>query len=140
VSRADGIDQRVGAAWRIYPNDINLETAQRPIDVLKAFVEAYGVPMTIGDTKALFTESRAYPPNVPVKVDWTGAPEDCFVSFSHTTDAAGRFRIGVTYCIDIPKYSVTLKAHGVKVEEPKKIFHRAITQTTTLHPPERTPA
>jgi hypothetical protein len=136
-----GTDQRVGAAWRIYLNDINLETAARPIDVLKAFVEVYGFPMTIGDTKALFIESRTYPPDTPIKIDWTGAPEDHFVSISHTTDAAGQFRIGVTYCIDIPKYSVTLKARGVKVEEgPKKILHRAITRTTTLHPPALIPA
>ena len=49
-----GIDKHVVAAWRIFLNDVNLETAQRPIDVLKAFVEVYGFPVTVGDTKSLF--------------------------------------------------------------------------------------
>ena len=51
-----GVDQRVGAAWRIYLNDINLTAARQPVDVLKAFVESYGVPITIGDTKALYLQ------------------------------------------------------------------------------------
>lgn len=132
-------DQRVGAAWRIYPEDINLETAQQPIDVLKAFVEAYGVPISIDGTKVLFIEFRSYPVNVSIKIDWTGAPEDHFVSIAHTTDLSGRFRIGLTYCIDIPKYSATLKARGVKVEEVARGPGRTITQTTTAYPREFTP-
>ena len=48
-----------------------------------------------------------------------GAPVDNFVSVSHTTDAAGQFRIGVTYCIDISKYAATLRAHELKLKNSK---------------------
>jgi biotin operon repressor len=129
-----GIDQRVSAAWRVYLDDIDLESAERPVDVLKAFVDAYGVLMTVGDTKAIFIEAKTFPAGVPVKVDWTGAPEDHFVSITHTTDAIGQFRIGITYCIDIPKYVLTLKAHGVKVKKIETKPGHTVTQTTTLYP------
>jgi hypothetical protein len=130
-----GAGQKVGAAWRVFPDDVNIESAQQPVDVLKAFVEVYGVPVNVGETKALFIESELFPAG-PVKIDVSPAPLDHFISSSSTTNAAGQFRVGVTYCIDIPKYRVALARHGIKTEDPGMPIGRTIVSTTTQHVPE----
>jgi hypothetical protein len=130
-----GVDQKVGAAWQVYPQDVNIRAAQQPLDVLKAFAEVYGVPVVVGQTKALFIESELYPPGVTVNIDWTGAPQEHFLSTSSTTDASGRLRVGITYCIDVPKYRAALKAHGVKVAGPLTPMGHTVTKTTTTHKP-----
>lgn len=130
-----GIDQKVGAAWRVYPDDVNIELAQKPIDVLKAFVLSYGVPVRVGDTRGLFIESQTYPGGSQVKIDWTSAPPEHFLSAAHTTSTVdGMFRFGIAYCIDLPKYRLALKRRGVKVIDPGPPNTQAIVQTTTTRP------
>ena len=60
------------AAWFVYPAEVNVELVQQPLDVLKAFVENYGVPITIGPTSALFIESEKIPPGTPVQAKFGG--------------------------------------------------------------------
>jgi hypothetical protein len=127
-----GIDQKVSAAWRVYPGDVNFEDAQKPMDVLRAFAESFGSPITIGETKSLFLESKMYPAGIQVTADWTSAPRDHFVSFSHTTDALGQFRIGIAYCIDLQKYRVALKSHGIATSDLPPSGGPALTVTTTV--------
>jgi hypothetical protein len=110
-----GADQQVVSAWQIYPDEVNIENARRPIDVLRAFVAVYGVPLKVAETKALFVDSESFPIDAKVIVDWTGAPEDFFVSFAHTSNSdAGILRLGVAYCIDLRKYRVALRKRGVR--------------------------
>jgi hypothetical protein len=131
-----GIDQKVRAAWRVYPADVNFENAQKPIDVLRAFVGSFGFPIRVGQTKSLFLESQVYPSGVAVTADWTGAPQDRFVSISHTTDALGQFRIGIAYGIDLQKYQATLKSHGVATSDrPLSGETMTLTTTTIAHDP-----
>jgi hypothetical protein len=114
-----GIQQHVQAAWRIYPSDVDLSQASVPIDALKAFVDVFGCPISVGDKKALFVDPQQFPFDANVKVEWTGAPPEFFVTFSQTTNSDTRlFRVGLAYCIDVPKYRTSLKKHGVKIHEP----------------------
>jgi hypothetical protein len=129
-----GTDQRVGAAWQVFPQDVNIELAGQPLDVLKAFVEVYGVPVKVGTSHGLFIEPTLYPPGTAVKLDWTGAPQDCFVSTLQTTDAAGYIRVGITYCIYLPRYRAALRSHGVKVADQSGPAGTRIVATTTLRP------
>jgi acyl-CoA thioesterase len=90
-----------------------------PIDALKAFVDVFGCPISVGDKKALFVDPQQFPFDANVKVEWTGAPPEFFVTFSQTTNSDTRlFRVGLAYCIDVPKYRTSLKKHGVKIHEP----------------------
>jgi hypothetical protein len=130
-----GIDQKVIAAWQVFPDDVDLQSAQHPIDVLKAFVTVYGCPISIGGPKALFIESQLHPRGNNITIDHTGAPEDHFLSTAHTTDATGQSRVGVTYCIDMPKYRAALQSHGVKVEQGRPTG-RSMVLTRTSHASE----
>jgi hypothetical protein len=49
-----GYVQKVGEAWRIFPSDVDTSTAKSPLDVLKAFVNKYGLEIEVGDRKGLF--------------------------------------------------------------------------------------
>jgi hypothetical protein len=114
-----GLDQIVLSAWRIYPADVDLSGASQPIDVLRAFAEVFGYTISVGDKKALFVDAQQFPPDAQVKIDWTGASTEHFVSFSQTRDVATNlYMIGLAYCIDIAKYRTSLKRHGVKVKDP----------------------
>jgi hypothetical protein len=115
-----GIQQLVQAVWKLYPSDVDLSKASVPIDALKAFVDVFGCPISVGDKKALFVDPQQFPFDANVKVDWTGAPRESFVNFSQTANSETKlFRVGLAYCIDIPKYRTSLKKHGIRVREPK---------------------
>jgi hypothetical protein len=113
-----GLQQHVQAAWIIFPSDVDLSMASVPIDALRAFVDVFGCAISVGDKKALFVDPQQFPFDASVKIDWTGAPREYFVSFSQTTNADTRlFKVGLAYCIDIPKYRASLKRHGIRVRE-----------------------
>jgi hypothetical protein len=112
-----GLNQIAQSAWRIYPDAVDLSEARQPIDVLRMFAEVFGCPISVGDKKAKFVDPQQFPPHTQVKIDWTGAPREVFVSFSQTQDAEA-FRIGLAYCIDVARYRASLKRHGIKVAEP----------------------
>ena len=114
-----GLQQHVQAAWIIFPTDVDLSVASAPIDALRAFVDVFGCPISVGDKKALFVDPQQFPFDASVRIDWTGAPREHFVNFSQTTNTDTRlFKVGLAYCIDIPKYRASLKRHGIKVREP----------------------
>jgi hypothetical protein len=113
-----GLQQHVQAAWIVYPADVDLSEASTPVDALRAFANTFGSPISVGDKKALFVDPQSFPLDVPVKIDWTGAPPESFVTFSQTMQADIQlFKVGLAYCIDIAKYRTSLKKHGVKVRE-----------------------
>src|ERR1019366_3011887 len=39
----DGLKQIVQSAWRVFPDVVELSEAEKPIDVLKAFVDVFGI-------------------------------------------------------------------------------------------------
>ncbi len=130
-----GIDQHVQSAWQVYPDDVNIESAREPLDVLKAFVEVYGIPLTVGNTTGLFIESERHVggPNITIA---TTAPPDHYLSASSTTDATGTIRVGIAYCIDMPRYKAALEARGVKVQPMPTPAGRTFVQTRSTHLPE----
>ena len=130
-SHRAGVDQHVTAAWKVYPDEVDLKDAREPLDALKAFVNRYGIPVIVGNLRGLFVEPQAFKVGVPVKIDWTGAPKEHFLSSLHTTTADGIFRIGITYCIDLGKYRTALKAHGARVTPSGPNFPTTLGQLQT---------
>jgi hypothetical protein len=128
-----GVDQKITAAWFVFPKEVNIESARKPLDVLRAFAEAYGVPLTIGQTTALFLDSELYPAGTPIQAKFVGDPKDRFMSVSHTANASGEMRVGVAYCIDLIKYRATLRRHGIKVLESTGPQTTVLSRTVTQH-------
>jgi hypothetical protein len=126
-----GSKQTATTAWRLYPDEVDLKEAREPLDALRAFVNQFGIPIVVGDKHGLFVEPQTFPAGVPVKVDWTGAPKEHFLSSIQITTPEGLFRIGVTYCIDLGKYRTALKAHGVRVKDTGPFVHRVLEHVRT---------
>jgi hypothetical protein len=114
-----GTDQVAQAAWKIYPDLVDLSKAATPLDVLRAFVDVFGCPLKIGDKDTLFVAAETFPYDTEVIISWHQAPPDHFYSVSVAKDADKKsFVLGTTYCVDLSKYRSALRARGIRVTEP----------------------
>lgn len=62
VARRTGSKLTFGAAWRFYSEFVSWDGTMSPLDLLRRFVDRYGIPFSIGDmspTKFLLNESIA---------------------------------------------------------------------------------
>jgi hypothetical protein len=108
-----GITQIVQSAWRIYTDVIDLANADRPIDVLKAFIKVFGIPMRIRGKEVLFLEAEEAPKREALAFQVRGDLETFgSVSFTSTTNP-DIVQVGIAYSINIPNYRSYLKEHGV---------------------------
>jgi hypothetical protein len=112
--------QRVGHAWRIYHSDVDLSRTITAVDVLRAFVDKYGVEITVGEKKDKFFWYE----RVPVKSD---APSD-IVKFNHSKNIDmevnfqrglyinGALEIVYAFAINNTVYRADLLTHGIKTK------------------------
>jgi hypothetical protein len=115
-----GTDQVAQAAWKIYPNEVDLTNAATPFGVLRAFVNAFGCPIKVEGKEALFVAEEVFPYEKEVVVNWDHAPTDHFYSVSVVRDSAKKaFVLGATYCIDLSRYRSALRARGLRVADPQ---------------------
>jgi hypothetical protein len=120
-----GYIQKVGEAWRIFPADVDTSTAKSPLDVLKAFVNKYGLEFQLGDRKGLFFwhEHIARP---------QGSSQANLVTFSRldpTINMSTTFEVGkldstgieilYAFSINHSAYDADLVKHGIKIRPPK---------------------
>ena len=115
----------VFSAWRIYPSDMDIRDTRSPLDILKAFVNAYGVEFTVGGDlhlhKFLLYEA------LPIKTG-TAAHPLMIIPVHPDTRLHGNFffrisplnviEISMAYCINLSKYALDLRKHGVRINNP----------------------
>lgn len=109
----------VTAAWRVYLSDVNLSKALWPIDVLREFVEIYGFDEDwgIAVSKFLFNEVVTFEEalnnyqleNRIKKIN----PQGICIFVAHRDKARHLLNVAVAYAIDLKKYELDLKKHGV---------------------------
>lgn len=114
-----GLIQIAQAAWRVFPSDVDLSGAEKPLDVLKAFVHAFGLNTKVANKDAKFIESEAvygeaaknieFAFDVPSHTRFFAAP-----SHVQTTDPRQR-NVGVAYCINLDQYAESMRAHGFDI-------------------------
>lgn len=104
-----GLVQQAQSAWRIFPDVVDLADAEKPIDVLKAFVEVFGLELNLGGITGKFIESIPVKRGEDVKFNFLYRGP-FFNSVSHTdTDNPNIVQVGAAYCIDVLKYAVLLE-------------------------------
>ena len=118
----NGMTQIVQSAWRVFPSDVDLTNANRPVEMLKAFAETFGVPITVGRTRSKFVASEfvltggAMGQDLEFEIKVEDVPGDFFMSVSHVKNSSRTLaNVGVAYCIDMNKYKLALRAHGFSV-------------------------
>ena len=100
-----GRTQVAQSAWRLYPDDIDLSRASRPVDALQAFVEKFGLAFRIDGVERLFVEDIKIPPG-GAHIEWPQG--NVFYTYSTVID-----HLGLMYCIDFAPYVDYLKKHQV---------------------------
>jgi len=106
------------SAWRIYPDDVDFRTASKPVEVLKAFAEVFGVPIRVGKQEAKFVDSESFLGEKEAQVAMAsgiGLAADLFLSFSHRRTETTLLTVGIAYCIDMNKYKKAMRQRGFSV-------------------------
>jgi hypothetical protein len=117
---------RVGATlqvlhlWRVYPSDVNIQEAKKPLDVLAAFCETYGLDIQFGQKTAKFFAQERWPKSQgpTTAIQWTVLQS----YIQHITTISMRqlanknfVHVGLVYAIGIASYKAAIKKHGAMV-------------------------
>jgi hypothetical protein len=115
-----GYLQHINSAWRVYHSDVNLSQVHEPLDILRAFVDVYGLYCRVNDsapTKLFFYE--AFPlapgqqPTSILKFDSSQAAT-FDASFLVRVSPLGVVEIALAYVIDSARYMSDLRRHNVQ--------------------------
>jgi hypothetical protein len=108
-----GLVQSAQSAWRVFPEVVDISEAEEPIDLLRAFANAFGVEIKIGDHNGKFVESIPAKRGESPQMSF-GPSADFFSSVSKTeTPDPNVVQIGAAYSIDLIKYSAFLASKGL---------------------------
>jgi hypothetical protein len=106
-----GLIQNVQAAWRIFPNDIDVSEAQSPTDLLKALIDRFGEKFPFGGRDVQFVESVKLPVGNARDFRINVQP-DVFFSISWSSKADGEAEVGLGYSINLLRYKAYLSKNG----------------------------
>src|SRR5260370_5715724 len=121
-----GYVQRVGHAWMIFHSDVDLSQTKTPSDVLRAFVDKYGLEITVGEkTNRFFWYERvAVPPGKTTDIVKFRHIEgvDMEVNFQQGLIFKDAVEIVYAFSINNTAYETDLLKHGIKTKPlpPKK--------------------
>jgi hypothetical protein len=95
----------IGKLWRIFPSQVNVETVRRPLELLKAFVNHYGFPLSITgrDEQPKFIDSMRLPRGSSINA-LIGSSQQVIQTMiiGHMVD--GTTLIRIAYAIDVKRY------------------------------------
>lgn len=120
VSSRKGYQQRVDDAFRVYPSDVNIGSAKYPVELLKALVEKYGLPLDVGNQKGKFfflviidkvPEEETFIIGAPFPRD-KNVPYEAKFTLRETENT---IEVAMAYALDEGVYRNDLKKHGVQV-------------------------
>lgn len=121
VSSRKGYQQRVEDAFRIYPFDVDIGSAKFPVDLLKALVEKYGLPLDVGNQRGKFFflvvtdkvlgEEETFVIGAPLPSDGNISYEARFM----LRETENTIEVSMAYALDEVAYRNDLKKRGVQV-------------------------
>lgn len=116
----DGAQLTIQAAFRVYHSEVpEAATLSAAIDVLKAFLRKYGVPISIGGGEAKLLHEYE-----TVAADKFQVIPGKAVPFAETSIVLRKnvdqsFEVVWAFSFDAPRYDIDLKRHGIMVQRPK---------------------
>ncbi|MGV8998580.1 MAG: hypothetical protein ACOH12_16690 [Parvibaculaceae bacterium] len=122
-SQRSGATQIVQSAWRVYPSEVDISHASKPLDILRAFSNVYGREIFAGTQKSKFISNERIlsqgKGQVTLQVAHReGAPTFSTVSY-HTSPDMQSIEIVVAFEIELNLYADNLQKHGVKIIRPQ---------------------
>lgn len=112
----DGAKLNVQHAFKIYHSDLDFDTRQEPLDLLLAFVDKYGLRITVGDETGKFVMYKTVPHHgSPISSNFFNFHADdeptAFRSGFHIKLTENTIEIAVGYVINETKYLSDLEKH-----------------------------
>jgi hypothetical protein len=104
-------------AWRVYPSDVDLTDAKRPIDVLRAFANVFGLQVQVGIQAGKFILNEIIPLRVGQVIrayTIKGLRNKAYVGTMSGHDLPEAHRVIVAYAIDLLAYEKSLHHHKVR--------------------------
>jgi hypothetical protein len=118
--------QAYGSAWRVYHSDVDVSKATTLIDRLRAFVDVYGLEISVGGIRStekliLYRSFQATKDSKPTQLvqihsDTTPLPRFEMHHFLKVTSPGGLVEVAIAFAIDLTRYEQDLERHGVTVE------------------------
>ncbi len=112
--------QRVDLAWRVYHSDVTISQAYEPLNVLRAFVEKYGIECRVGSSApAKFFCYEAFPllpsQRAMNPITSISSTEKGLASFLYRVSPLGVLEVALAYTIDLTQYGDDLRQHNVQM-------------------------
>jgi hypothetical protein len=112
----DGTKLTVQHAFKIYHSDLDFDKRQEPLDLLLAFVDKYGLRITVGDETGNFVMYKRVPHHgLPISTNFFNFHADneptAFRSGFHIKVTENTIEIAIGYVINETKYLTDLKKH-----------------------------
>jgi hypothetical protein len=135
ISHREGQTQRVHCAFRAYPSDMDLNNANEPIEIVRAFVNSYGLTLRIGSSvsKFMHNETVSIDETISLTDQWEildGQKGDSYWTYINggitrfqASSAEKITEVVLAFALDISRYTTTLRKHNVRFSlEAKKKF------------------
>lgn len=121
VAGRRGKTLEVASAFRVYLSDVDLTDAQKPIDVLAAFVEKFGFESTFEGATSKFIQNTPLPPprsSGPPEILVRGVRGQNYYGtlYLAKNTAGATTAIAIAFTISLTLYAASLRKRGVRAE------------------------
>lgn len=112
-----GAKLRVDGAWKSFAADVPTAPLEEPIAFLKAFIDAFGVPIKVNDMETKFIAYQNFPNSFGNRVAVSLAEPPKGSVDARFSYQLGPFKasVALAFAVDVEKYARSLKKHGVKI-------------------------
>ncbi len=115
-AQRNGATLGVNKAYKIYHSDVDLDDALSPLEVLLAFIDKYGVNITVGDETSKFVMYKSIPRTGEDEINVFSFPTNLeqgtkLASGFHFKLTESTIDVAVGYMINETKYLANLKKH-----------------------------
>lgn len=127
LTQREGFIQQAGFACRVYHSDMDLSRAQGPFDILRGFVDRYGLFLNVGPLRAKFFLYEVLQLDQDIKIIEKDIKEIIRAEAPHNTQVMYQLwarksgllnliEIAIAFAINYTEYVIDLRKHGVQVE------------------------
>jgi len=113
VRRRDVLQVMQG--WRVYPDEVDVADARKPLDILRALTDAYGDDLTVGSKRGKFFLYERVPVDPVRETTFISGLSPRFLAsfFIRPSDNGTLLEVSMAFAIDLDKYTAALGRHGV---------------------------
>jgi hypothetical protein len=120
-AQREGDRLTINSAWRIYHVDVDLSKVHEPVDILRAFVDVYGLYCRVGNSAPakffLYEEFRMASGQQATEIIRADSPTDVALEASSLIRVRnfGVIEVAVAYIINMSWYISDLRKHNVEL-------------------------